>query len=266
MAEQAARRLPAQANPLAHLQMFHLQPSRGDGAYDFVAWHQRKGAKSQHVVDHRDIGRTDVAIVHGDLDLFGSQRTGIVFEREEGRASRKPRVAFDSRMRIHNGVSANGPARVLQRHLGYGPVDVMTLNRTFTIAGAHCSVAAATISIGVGARRVSEPTTELLCKIRVVAEAAGIGNLAERLACLCQCPAMQKPYGVIQTKRLDEIAAGRAPEREELLEVAYGNPQFGCYVTRAEIWIGKAIHNDLADTSKQPVGMAGGGPGVGRRK
>lgn len=142
----------------------------------------------------------------------------------------------------------------------------MTLSRTFTIAGAHCSVAAATISIGVGARRVSEPTSELLCKIRVVAKAAGISNLAERLACLCQCPAVQKSHGVIQTKRLDEIAASRTPERKELLKVAYGNPQFGCYVTRAEIWIGKAIHNDVADTSKQPVGMAGGGPGVGRRK
>jgi hypothetical protein len=67
----------------------------------------------------------------------------------------------------------------------------------------------------------------------IVAISAGIGNLAERLA--CQYPAMQKPYGVIQTKRLDEIAAGRAPEREELLKVAYGNPQFGCYLTRAEI-------------------------------
>jgi hypothetical protein len=116
----------------------------------------------------------------------------------------------------------------------------MTLNRTFTIAGAHYSVAAATISIGVGARRVSETTTELSCKIRVVAKAAGIGNLAERLACLCQCPAVQKSHGVIQTKRLDEIAASRTPERKELLKVAYGNPQFGCYVTRAEIWIGKA--------------------------
>jgi hypothetical protein len=72
MAEHAARRLPAQANPLAHLQVFHLRPSRGDGACDLVAWHQREGAKSPGVVDHRDVGLTDAAIVHGDLDLFGT--------------------------------------------------------------------------------------------------------------------------------------------------------------------------------------------------
>jgi hypothetical protein len=96
----------------------------------------------------------------------------------------------------------------------------MTLNRTFTIAGAHYSVAAATISIGVGARRVSETTTELSCKIRVVAKAAGIGNLAERLACVQQRPAMQKARGVIQTKRIDEFTAGRVPRRKELLKVA----------------------------------------------
>ncbi len=96
----------------------------------------------------------------------------------------------------------------------------MSLTRTFTKSRAHRSVAnALTVTCG-GARRVSEPTTELSCKMSVVAIAAGIGNLAERLACLCQCPAMQKPYGVIQTKRLDEIAAGRAPEREELLKVS----------------------------------------------
>jgi hypothetical protein len=34
----------------------------------------------------------------------------------------------------------------------------------------------------------------------VVAKAANIGNLAEKLACLYQCAAMQKTRGVIQTK------------------------------------------------------------------
>src|SRR5258706_4102067 len=161
---------------------FTCGPAAAMGAYDLVARHQRKGAKSPSVLDHRDVCQTDAAIVHGDLYLFGTKRTGTVFEGEEGPGSRERSVAFESRRRIHNGISANGPARVSQRNLGHGPVGVMTLNRTFAIAGAHCSVAAATISIGVGARRVSEPTTELLRKICVVAEAAGIGNLAERLA------------------------------------------------------------------------------------
>src|ERR1700730_10289953 len=142
----------------------------------------------------------------------------------------------------------------------------MSLTRTFTSSGAHRSVAnALTVTCG-GAWRVSEPTAELPCKMRVVAIAAGIANLAERLACICQCPAMQKSRGVSQTKRLDEMAAGRTPDREEVLEVEDRKPPFGCYVSGVEIWIGKAIHNDVADTSEQPVGMAGGGPGVGRRK
>jgi hypothetical protein len=55
---------------------------------------------------------------------------------------------------------------------------------------------------------------------RIPAEAAGIGNLAERLACVQQRPAMQKARGVIQTKRIDEFTARRAALRKELLKVA----------------------------------------------
>jgi hypothetical protein len=54
----------------------------------------------------------------------------------------------------------------------------------------------------------------------VVAKAAGVGDRAERLAHAQECPAMQEARGVIQTKRIDELTAGRAARRKELLDVA----------------------------------------------
>ena len=89
----------------------------------------------------------------------------------------------------------------------------------------------------------------------VVAKAAGIANLAERLACVQQCPAMQKARGVIQTKRIDEFTAGRVPRRKELLKVAWRDPRFGRYLGRTEVRIGKPILDDAADTREQLVRM-----------
>jgi hypothetical protein len=65
-----------------------------------------------------------------------------------------------------------------------------------------------------GAWRIAEPMTECPCKIVVVEKTAGVGNLAERLPFLHQCPAMQQVRGMIQAKRLYEMAAGRAAYRE----------------------------------------------------
>ena len=72
----------------------------------------------------------------------------------------------------------------------------------------------------VGPRRMTEPAAKFPGEMSIVAEAAGIGNLAERLACVQQRPAMQKARGVIQTKRIDEFTARRAALRKELLKVA----------------------------------------------
>lgn len=46
----------------------------------------------------------------------------------------------------------------------------------------------------------------------------------------------------------------------------YRDPCFDCDLARAEIWIGKAVLDDAADTRKQPVRMAGDGQRIGRRK
>ena len=46
--------------------------------------------------------------------------------------------------------------------------------------------------ISVGPRRMTEPAAKFSGEMSIVAEAAGVGNLAERLARVQQCPAMQK--------------------------------------------------------------------------
>jgi hypothetical protein len=67
---------------------------------------------------------------------------------------------------------------------------------------------------------MTEPAAKFSGEMSIVAEAAIVGNLAYRLACVQQRPAMQKARGVIQTKRIDEITAGRVARRKELLKVA----------------------------------------------
>src|SRR5262249_24482500 len=100
----------------------------------------------------------------------------------------------------------------------------------------------------------------------VVAKAAGVRDLAERLACPQRRAAMQKARGVIQTKRVNEFAAGRATHREQLLQVTQRDSRFSCDLARAEIWIGKAILDDAADARKQPVRMARDGKRIRRPK
>src|SRR3981081_2904968 len=108
-----------------------------------------------------------------------------------------------------------------------------------------------TMSSGRATWRVTEPMAKLPCKMRIVAKAAGIGDLAERLACTEQRPTMQKVRGVIQTKRIDVFAAGRAALSEELLHVTQRDPSLGCHLPRTEIGIGKAVADHAADTIKQ---------------
>ena len=109
---------------------------------------------------------------------------------------------------------------MLRANLDSRELDVVSLSRTISSPGAHCSVAnALTVTCG-GAWRVTEPAAKFSGEMSIVTEAAGIGNLAERLACVQQRPAMQKARGVIQTKRIDEFTARRAALRKELLKVA----------------------------------------------
>ena len=73
---------------------------------------------------------------------------------------------------------------------------------------------------GMHARRVTELMAEFSREMCIVAKAAGISDLAERLARPKQCAPVQKVRGAIQAKRIDELAAGRATLRKELLNIA----------------------------------------------
>ena len=125
--------------------------------------------------------------------------------------------------------------------------------RPFARTGAHC------FSFGATAWRVAEPMTKSPREMGVVAKPAGVRDLGERLACLQRGAAMQKVRGVIQTKRLNEFAAGRATRREQFLYVTQRDSSFGCGLARAEIRIGKAVLDDVADPRKQPVRMTRNG-------
>jgi hypothetical protein len=108
---------------------------------------------------------------------------------------------------------------MLQMSLNRRWLHVGSRRRTFNGIDANYS-ASAMMCAGVGAWRVTELTAKFSCEMSIVTEAAGIGNLAERLACVQQRPAMQKARGVIQTKRIDEFTARRAALRKELLKIA----------------------------------------------
>jgi hypothetical protein len=72
----------------------------------------------------------------------------------------------------------------------------------------------------VSPRRVTEAAAKYSNEIGIVAKAAGVGDLADGLACFEKRPAFQQRHGVIQTNRLDEVAAGGVSRRKELLKVA----------------------------------------------
>ena len=70
---------------------------------------------------------------------------------------------------------------------------------------------------------------------------------------------MQKTRGMVQTKRIDEFAAGGAARGKELLKVTQRDPRFDCDLARAEIRIGKTVLDHAADTRKQLVRMTRNG-------
>ena len=85
---------------------------------------------------------------------------------------------------------------MLQSSLARNRCEVVSQERTFTGTGAHCSDRAY-IPCRVGAGRVTEAAAKFSGEVNVVAKAAGVGDLAERLAGIQQCPAMQKARGMI---------------------------------------------------------------------
>ena len=72
----------------------------------------------------------------------------------------------------------------LRRKLDCWRVNVMSQGRTFSGTVAPWSP--------VGPRRMTEPAAKFSGEMSIVTEAAGIGNLDERLACVQQRPGMQR--------------------------------------------------------------------------
>jgi len=85
-------------------------------------------------------------------------------------------------------------------------------------------------------RRKTEPSAKFLREVTVIAKAAGVGDLADRLACSRQRAASQQARGVVQSERIDETAAGRTSLHKELLQVAQRDTRFGCYLARKVWW------------------------------
>ena len=71
-----------------------------------------------------------------------------------------------------------------------------------------------------GARRGAETPAEAARKMRVVAKAAGVGNIAEWLTCLHQRAAFDQTRRMIQTGRTYVVTACRSTDCEQLLQIA----------------------------------------------
>jgi hypothetical protein len=65
----------------------------------------------------------------------------------------------------------------------------------------------------VGSRRMTKPMPKFPREMSIVAKAAGVRNLAERLTRIERRPAIQKVCGMIQTNRIYQFAARRAARR-----------------------------------------------------
>jgi hypothetical protein len=55
---------------------------------------------------------------------------------------------------------------------------------------------------------MTETAEKFSTEISIVAKTAGVGDLADGLACLQKRPALQQTRGVIQTHRMYEMTAG----------------------------------------------------------
>ena len=71
-----------------------------------------------------------------------------------------------------------------------------------------------------GARCGAETLAEAARKMRVVAKAAGVGNIAERPTCLHHRAAFDQMRRMIQTGRTYVVTACRPTVREQLLQIA----------------------------------------------
>lgn len=80
LAVQAASAGPADADALSHLEPPRFGAERDDAADDFMAGRDGIRRNAPFIVDDRQIGMADAAVVDRNLDLLRLQRTGIEFK------------------------------------------------------------------------------------------------------------------------------------------------------------------------------------------
>jgi hypothetical protein len=107
----------------------------------------------------------------------------------------------------HCCVGSRWPNGALVASLRRGPFDMANVDAGSRVvaAGGACSD---------GARRGAETLSESARKMRVVAKAAGVGDVAERLACLDQRAAFDQTRRMIQTGRTYVVTACRPTDGE----------------------------------------------------
>src|SRR3984957_13735576 len=107
-----------------------------------------------------------------------------------------------------------------------------------------------------GAWGGTETVAESTGKMCVIAKAAGIGDLAERLTCLHQRAAFDQTRSTIQSARGNVVTACRPADREQLLQIAQGNSRLGSHLARRDVRIGRAVLDDAADAPEQLITVA----------
>src|SRR5215468_5662882 len=112
--------------------------------------------------------------------------------------------------------------------------------------GADACVVATNVACSDGARRGAEAPSESARKMRIVAKAAGVGDIAERLTRLRQRAAFDQTRCMIQTGRTYVVTACRPADREQLLQIAQRNSRLGSHLARRDVRIGKAVLDDAA--------------------
>src|SRR5262249_1187139 len=101
VALEARASLPADADPVARLQVADLAPRGGDRPDDLVAGDLRELAAVPAVVDEVDVAVAKPAVRDVDLDVVRAQRRRLVGERFERRALGERGLRLDRRGRRH---------------------------------------------------------------------------------------------------------------------------------------------------------------------
>ena len=127
---------------------------------------------------------------------------------------------------------------------------------TLPNVGGDSCVAVTSGSCSDAARRGAETSAESARKIRVIAKAAGVGDLGERLTCFHRRAAFNQMCRMIETERRYVATACRPAVREQALQIAQRNSHLGSYLTRRDFRIGKAVLDDAAGSREQFVGVA----------